>query len=87
MADDTPIAWLALAPGTPILASDGSEVGKVDDVIADREKDIFSGLTFRPGWLDARLFIPADRVSSMTESAVRLDITAEEAKRLEPYAS
>ena len=87
MADDTPIAWLALAPGTPILASDGNEIGKVDEVIADRQKDIFSGITFRPGVLDARLFIPADRISSMTDAAVHLDLTAEEATQLEPYAS
>ncbi len=80
-----PIAWLALDTGTPIYTSDNDEIGKVADIIADREKDIFSGLTFRPGLLETTLFIPATAVESMTENAVRLTLTTTEAGALEPY--
>jgi uncharacterized protein YrrD len=85
MPDETPIAWLALEPGTSIVASDGEEVGNVAEIVADRQQDIFSGVTFRPGFLDKELFIPADRIASMTAEAVRLNITSEAAGKLDPY--
>ena len=83
--DGAPIAWPALQSGTPIYASDGAEIGRVSEVIADREKDIFSGLTFKPGLLDQTLFIPADNVAELTDTAVRLDLDASQAERFEPY--
>jgi sporulation protein YlmC with PRC-barrel domain len=87
MTEDRPIAWLALVPGTPIIASDGEQVGKVAEVIADREKDIFSGITFKPGILDSPVFVPADKIGELTESEVKLTIVTAEAERLEPYDS
>ena len=85
MPSDTPIAWLALDEGTPILASDGEEVGRVTTVVADEQKDIFSGVTFRPGLLDGERFVPASAIERLTEGAVHLNITATQAAELEPY--
>jgi hypothetical protein len=85
MADDTPIAWLALEEGTPIVASDGAEVGRVATVVADEQKDIFSGVTFRPGLLDGQRFVPASAIDRLTQGAVHLNIPATETERLEPY--
>ena len=85
MADDRPIAWLALESGIPILASDGEQIGKVAEVIADRQKDIFSGITLKPGLLDSAVFIPADRIVAITETAVTLSMSTAEAEGLEVY--
>ena len=85
MTEERSIAWLALQPGTAIVGSDGEEVGKVGEVIADREKDIFSGITFKPGMMDSALFIPADRISDLTDTEVTLSIPAADAAGLEPY--
>jgi hypothetical protein len=87
MTDADPIAWLALDEGTPIVASDGEQVGKVHEVIADRQKDIFSGITFRPGLLDTPVFVPADKIGRLTEGSVELAITAGEVEGLETYDS
>lgn len=87
MTDTDPIAWLALEEGTPIVASDGEQVGKVDEVIADRQKDIFSGITFRPKVLDTPVFVPADKIGRMTEGSVELAITSGEVGGLEAYES
>jgi uncharacterized protein YrrD len=87
MTDDRPIAWLALESGTPIVSSDGEQIGKVGDVIADREKDIFSGITFKPGLLDGAVFVPADRIEELTSTEVKLSISAADAATLEPYDS
>ncbi len=80
-----PIAWSALDKGTPIFSSDSDEIGKVADIIADRQKDIFSGLTFRPGLLDDTIFIPASAIESLHERAVRLNLSRAESETLEPY--
>lgn len=87
MADDRPIAWLALEPGTSIVGADGEEIGKVAEVIADREKDIFSGITFKPGMMDAALFVPAERVGELSHEQVTLTISSAEAEQLEPYSA
>ncbi len=83
--DETPIAWLALEEGTPIYARDGDELGKVAGVIADREKDIFSGITFRPGLLEGARFVPASKIEEITTDAVRLSLSSAEAGDLHPY--
>jgi hypothetical protein len=85
MSSDAPIAWLALDEGTPIVARDGEEIGRVTTVVADEQKDIFSGVTFRPGLLDGQRFVPASAIDRLTESAVHLNITAAQAAELDAY--
>jgi hypothetical protein len=85
MADDTPIAWLALEEGTPIFTSDGEQIGKVAEVVADSVQDIFSGVTFRRGVLDKPLFVPAEQIDRLTMGAVHLTIPELEIDDLEPY--
>ena len=85
MPEDKAIAWLALEEGTPILARDGSEIGKVAMVVADEQKDIFSGVTFRPGLFDDPLFVPVDAIERLTESAVHLNISESSVEKLEKY--
>lgn len=82
---ETPIAWLALKEGTPVIAMDGSELGKVSTVVADREKDIFSGIAFRSGLLDTERFAPADQIDEITTEAVKLTIDSAAAEALEPF--
>jgi uncharacterized protein YrrD len=82
---ETPIAWSVLPKGTPVYASDGAELGKVAEVIADEQKDIFSGISLNPGLFKDERFVPADLIEVMTHDAVRLSISAEQAHRqLEP---
>jgi DNA end-binding protein Ku len=57
-----PIAWLALGKGTPVYSSDGEEIGKVSTVVADVQKDIFSGIAFKHGFLGSEHFVPADDI-------------------------
>jgi sporulation protein YlmC with PRC-barrel domain len=86
MSDDTPVSWITLEPGTAVLASDGEDVGKVTNVVADVQKDIFSGISFRSGLLSDEKFAPADIVGAMDHESVRLTIAASEVDSLEPPA-
>jgi sporulation protein YlmC with PRC-barrel domain len=65
-----PSSYLLLETGTPVLASDGSEVGTVAEVRADEEEDIFDGVivSTRHG----RRYASADQVDHIAERAVRL---------------
>lgn len=86
MADeDRAIAWPALKVGTPVYDSSGAEIGKVSRVVADQQKDIFSGITVTSGIFSTERFAPAEIVGRITESSVELSLEATEAERLEPY--
>jgi hypothetical protein len=37
------LAWTDVQEGWRVLASDGSDVGKVEQAVGDRESDIFEG--------------------------------------------
>jgi uncharacterized protein YrrD len=76
-----PIAWTVLAKGMSIYASDGEELGKVADVVADLQRDIFSGLLLREGLLDSPRFVPADLIGEITTEGVTLSIRSADAKQ------
>lgn len=81
-----PIAWMALESGTAIVTSDGTELGRVHEVVADRQKDIFSGITFRDGVLSGERFVPAATIDTITSEEVRLTVSSAEAEgKIEPY--
>jgi uncharacterized protein YrrD len=83
---DNPISYMALPKGARIVASDGEELGRVTEVIADNERDIFSGVTFKHGILGHELFLPAQLIDRMTEDEVTLGVTSKVAdEKVEPY--
>lgn len=86
MSDDkNPIAWPALAEGTAVVARDGSQLGKVAQVVGDEVRDIFSGLAVRVGLLEGDVFVPAELVGEITTEAVRLTIDTDGIQRLSRY--
>jgi uncharacterized protein YrrD len=85
--DDAPIAWTALRRGHPVRAADGQQIGKIAQVIADEQKDIFSGITFRSRPLETERFAPAAVIRSITSESVELAIASSEASSLDAYES
>lgn len=76
---------MTITVGTPVVSADGHDIGEVTQVVADREKDIFSGLVFRSGVFDGERFIPGDAVTEITLEKIRLNIAAADAEALETY--
>lgn len=66
-------------------ASDGQQVGKIAQVVADEQKDIFSGITFRSHRFDSERFAPAALIASITSESVELTIGSSEADDLGAY--
>jgi hypothetical protein len=84
MAD--PVAWTVVERGWAVTASDGSEVGTVDQVLGDPEADIFDGLSVGVGTvLNRPVYVPSEKVGAIEEGTVHLTIDADEYGRLSPY--
>jgi sporulation protein YlmC with PRC-barrel domain len=75
-----PISYMTLEPGTPVVTSDGEQIGTVKRVLAVVEDDIFDGLIVKTGEGDR--FVDAPHVDGIYERAVVLSLTAGEAKQL-----
>jgi hypothetical protein len=85
MADHgNPIAYPVLEKGTPVLASDGTEVGRVKRVLADSGTDIFDGITIDTS--DGERFVDAPEVDSLYERAVILTLDAAAAAALPEHS-
>jgi hypothetical protein len=83
MAD--PVSWLMIETGWKVLASDGSEVGEVDEVTGDSGVDIFDGLSIATSAFGKPRYVPSEQVAEITEGAVRLSLTREQVEHLGEY--
>jgi hypothetical protein len=84
MAD--PVAWTVVERGWAVAASDGNEVGSVDQVLGDPEADVFDSLGVSVGTvLNRPVYVPSEKVGAIEEGTVHLTIDADEYGRLAPY--
>jgi hypothetical protein len=79
------VSWLMIETGWKVLASDGSEVGEVDEVVGDSSVDIFDGLAIATSAFGKPRYVPAEQVGEITEGTVRLKLTPEQVERLDEY--
>lgn len=87
MANETseqPVSWMAIPRHTPILDRDGKEVGHVDAVLGDEERDIFHGLALNLAGPAGNVELLADRVERITTQRIHTDLAPDEAKTLPP---
>ena len=64
MAD--PVSWLLIEPGWDVVDANGERIGKVVEVLGEREADIWDGLT-----VDGE-YVAAERVGSIVEGRITL---------------
>ena len=82
--DEVPVAWTAMPEHAPVVGADGTEIGKAEKVLGDREEDIFHGVVMRRG--DGEVVeIPASRIQRMTQRHIIANFDADEARSLPPY--
>jgi hypothetical protein len=68
---------LSAEPGWKVIAADGTEVGKVEEIVGDTGEDIFNGLSISTSLLSKPKYVPAERVGAITEGHVELDLPAD----------
>jgi hypothetical protein len=61
-----------IEPGWEVVDASGEHVGRVEEVVGDREDDIFSGLQVATHLLGKADFVPAEEVGEITEGRVQL---------------
>ena len=83
MAD--PVSWLLIEPGWKVVGIDGSDLGKIHEVVGDTGKDIFNGLAVTPGLLRSSRYVPAERVGRIVEGLVELDLDEDTFARLDEH--
>jgi hypothetical protein len=80
-----------IRPGWKVYASDGAEVGQIDEVAGDENVDIFDGLAVAASALAKPKYVSAESVTTITEGRVNLSISQAEfegaSEFLEPATS
>ena len=81
--DGVAVHYTAVQLGTPVIGSDGQEVGTVVKVLDNYREHIFDGLVIRTSDGVER-FVDAPEVERTAERAVTLTITAAQVAELGP---
>jgi hypothetical protein len=77
MSDEsTPIAYTALQPGTPVLLSNGDELGTCAAVLHIEDLDVFDGIVVDVGG-ESR-FVDADHIGQITTQAVHTTVAPDD---------
>jgi hypothetical protein len=80
-----PVAWTVLDEGAVVVAADGSEIGRVLEVVGDEEADIFDGLVLDHAQGGGSRYIGSERVRGIWPDRVETDLGVEEAASLPAY--
>ena len=80
MDDGRPVSYEALAVGTPVLSSTGTEFGRVEHVLQIPELDLFDGIAVKTK--QGLRFVDRDQITEITTTLVRCSISDDEAASL-----
>ena len=81
-ANDYPIAYTALQPGTPVQTSDGVPFATVQAVLVDEKVSVFDGIVVQTA--EGTRFVDAPQIDSIHTTYVRTTLSAEQAANLPP---
>ena len=79
------VSWKAIERDADVVSAEGADLARVVEIAGDRTADIFNGLVVRFGPLDAKRYLPAERVTEIWPRRVNVGMTAAELDRLPPY--
>ena len=80
-----PVSWFLIDKGWNVVGRDGRELGTVHEVVGDTDKDIFNGLAVSPGFLRSARYVAAERVGTIVEGRVEVDLDRDEFGRLDEH--
>ncbi len=78
--DEPVISYAAVAPGIPVLTSDGAEIGTLEHVLEVPDLDLFDGIVVATG--DGLRFIDAEQIEVITAAYIRTGLDQSQAKLL-----
>jgi hypothetical protein len=71
---ETPVSWFLIEPGWRVESSDGTELGRVEEVKGDANADLFDGLTVASTMVAEARYVPSELVGEIVEGRVRLNL-------------
>jgi hypothetical protein len=80
MDEGRPISYEALAVGTPVVSSSGTEFGRVHHVLQVPELDLFDGISVKTK--HGLRFVDRDQISEISTTVVRTVLTDDQAASL-----
>jgi uncharacterized protein YrrD len=72
MVTGDPVSWLLIEPGWTVYDAEGGKVGKVKQVLADGQADIFHGVVVERGLLGDDHEVLAERIAAIHEGHLHL---------------
>jgi uncharacterized protein YrrD len=85
VTQDQPVSWRSVVYGTPVVSSDGQNVGTIREVLGDDAEDIFHGIRVALGG-KRDVMVAADDIASLGSDAIKVDLTKERIEALPDYA-
>ena len=84
-ADEHEVAWLAMPEKAPVMDEAGEEIGRAEQLLGDKEDDIFHGIVVKLSRSGQRVEVRADRIPKITTLRVYTDLAADELEQLPEY--
>ena len=82
--EEREVAWLAMPEKAPVLGESGEEIGRMEEVLGDKEEDIFHGIVLKLARGGHKVEVRADRIPKITTTRVYTDLAADELEHLPP---
>lgn len=83
--EEREIAWLAMPEKAPVMDEAGQEIGRAEELLGDKEDDIFHGIVVKLSNGGQRVEVQADRIPKITTRRVYTDLRADELGKLPEY--
>jgi hypothetical protein len=82
--EEREVAWLAMPDEAPVVGESGEEIGRMEELLGDKEDDIFHGIVLKLARSGHKVEVRADRIPKITTRRVYTDLAADELERLPP---
>ena len=82
--EEREVAWLAMPEKAPVLGESGEEIGRMEEVLGDKEEDIFHGIVLKLARGGHKVEVRADRIPKITTRRVYTDLATNELEHLPP---
>lgn len=83
--EEREVAWLAMPEKAPVMNEAGEEIGRAEELLGDKEGDIFHGIVVKLSRSGQKVEVRADRIPKITTRRVYTDLAADELEQLPEY--
>lgn len=83
--EEREVAWLAMPERAPVMDEAGQEIGRAEELLGDKEDDIFHGIVVKLSRGGQKVEVRADRIPKITTHRIYTDLAADELEQLPEY--